>query len=350
MSWSRQRRGVIALVILGFAVLCAAGALSPAAGQGEPTIIPELQQIAEEAVSGHEAAAVVVVEVETGRILARVSHPTSSPLDRTLGVAYPPASTFKLVTAVAGLESGMARREERMTCTGERVVGTRVLKDMDVHGTLDFLGAIQHSCNIYFWAVGDRVGIDRLATVARDFGFGEPTGLGIHGDLPGTIPDGSRYGNSERDQVQRINAAIGSGDVKVTAVQLAMAYAALANGGRLYAPQLVRGPPVLRRRVRASAETLALIRKGMYRAVNARGGTATAAKRGAVKVVGKTGTSKSRDPGVDEPHAWFAGFAPADHPTIAVVVLVEHGGIGGQVAAPIARTIIDGYFTKVRRR
>ena len=381
MSWSRQRRGLIVLLFFGVAVLCAAAGLAPAGrvrildrngvvldpqGDVAPhlvhaiarknptrdvtlTIDAELQRFAQDAVAGHEAAAVAVVEVETGRILALVSSPGSSSVDRTLGQTYPPASTFKLVTAVAGLEAGMAHADERITCTGERVVGTRVLRDMEVHGTIDFLEALQHSCNVYFWTIGDRVGIDRLAAVARDFGFGEPTGLDIDGDAAGTIPDGSRYGSSQKDRVQRTNAAIGSGDVKVTVVQLAMAYAALANGGRLYAPQVVRGAPVLRRKLKASPATLSLVRKGMYRAVNSRGGTAIAAKRGAVKMLGKTGTSKSRDPGVVEPHAWFAGFAPADHPTIAIVVMVEHGGIGGAVAAPIARTIIDSYFTRVKR-
>jgi penicillin-binding protein 2 len=136
-----------------------------------------------------------------------------------------------------------------------------------------------------------------------------------------------------------------------------MAYAALANGGRLYVPQVVRRvqrpgaevvaerPPVLRRHIAASPTTLDILRRGMTRAVNARGGTAFTARRGAVKMVGKTGTFEPPDR--DEADALFAGWAPSEHPEIAVVVLIERGGVGGAVAAPVARDIIDGYFTRV---
>jgi penicillin-binding protein 2 len=368
----------------------------PAAGHDVVlTLDLELQRIAERAVRSYAAAAVVVAEVETGRILALVSTPSFDPnamtgdlaaaeherlksdrrlpyLDRTLEQDYPPASTFKLVTAVAGLESGMASPDEQLTCTGKRVVGDRVLRDMGVHGTIDFLEALQHSCNVYFWTIGERVGIDRLAEVARDFGFGAPTGLGINGDVSGQLPDRALRGPQTDDSnlVLTLNAAIGSGEVKVTVIQLAMAYAALANGGRLYAPQVVRRvqtaagqvveerEPILRRRVAASPTTLELIRKGMWRAVNARGGTAFAARKGAVELAGKTGTSESLSPpeaeGSGQPgwntsiaHGWFAGWAPSDRPQIVIVVLLEHGGVGGTVAGPVARAIVDGYFTRV---
>jgi penicillin-binding protein 2 len=365
-----------------------------AKSEGEPgsravvlTIDLDLQRRAERALGAHRAGAAVVVEVETGRILALVSAPAFDPdavtgrrarterarlegdprqplVDRALGVAYPPASTFKLVTAVAGLETGQASPDEEVTCTGRRVLGDTVLLDMGVHGTLDLRAALQHSCNIYFWQIGERVGIDGLARVARDFGFGVPTGLGIDGDLAGHVPDATEHrGDSVADQVQRLNAAIGAGDVKATALQVAMAYAALANGGRLYTPQLIRRietaggrvvaerEPILRRRVAASATTLAVIRDGLWRAVNTRGGTAFKAHRGAVKMVGKTGTAPLPDRvTADEAHAWFAGWAPAAHPRIAVVVLVEHGGVGGTVAAPVARDIIDAYFTHAADR
>lgn len=344
-----------------------------------------LQKAAEKAVKDHAAAAVAVAEVETGRILALVSTPSFDPsamtgdlagaeqerlkndplrplVDRTLQQPYPPASTFKLVTAVAGLESHMVSPHEELTCTGSRTVGNRVLYDMDVHGTIDFLEALQRSCNIYFWTIGERVGIDRLARVARDFGFGAPTGLGINGDVAGQVPDRAMFGGqADRDLVLTLNTAVGLEEVKATVVQLAMAYAALANGGRLYEPQVVRRvqttrgklvddrPPILRRKVNASPATLELIRQGMTRAVNKRGGTAFAAKKGAVKMVGKTGTELHRHP-ADEAgtagHAWFAGWAPSAHPKIVIVVLIENGGIGGTIAAPVAREIIDAYFTR----
>ncbi len=348
------------------------------------TIDLDLEKVAYGAVARHEAA-VAVVEVETGRILALVSTPSFDPavmtdparsperakleddphsplVDRTVGRDYPPASTFKLITAVAGLESGAARPEQEVTCSGHRTVGATDLLDMGVHGTIDFVGALQHSCNVYFWSVGERVGVERLAQAARDFGFGAPTGLGIGGDLGGHVPDRAQYsGSSENDRVMRLQTAIGLADVRATVLQVAMAYAALANGGELYQPQIVRRvrdaggrtieerAPVLRRHVAASPETLGVIRRGLWRAVNRRGGTAFAAKKGTVKMVGKTGTATLPGSETADSHAWFAGWAPADHPKMAIVVLVENGGIGGAVAAPIARDIIDAYYLHVAR-
>ena len=340
-----------------------------------------LQRLAAKAISRYPAAAAAVVEVETGRILALVSTPSFDPdvmsdplaggerealeedplrplLDRTLAQTYPPASTWKLVTAVAGLESGMASPGDELTCSGQRTVGARVLLDMGAHGTVDFIEALQVSCNVYFWQVAERAGIDAMAAVARDFGFGEPTGLGIEGELAGQVPDSGTYGGSN-SLLRTLNTAIGGGDVRVTVLQLAMAYAAVANGGRLYAPQIVRRvqtasgqllerEPILRRHLDLSTATLQIIREGMRRSVNAQGGTAYAARAGAVKMSGKTGTAPVSDPDPSISHALFAGWAPSDRPQIAVAVLIERGGVGGVVAAPVARVIVDGYFTRVR--
>ncbi len=359
---------------------------SPVAGHDvHLTIDLELQRIVERSVKRHVAAAAVVVEVETGRILAMVSTPSFDPnrmssnraaaererlaadpgrpdADRALQLHYPPASTFKLVTAVAGLENGLASPGEELTCTGQRTEGKRVMRDMGTHGTIDFIQALQRSCNVYFWTIGERVGIDRLARTARDFGLGARTGLGINDEVPGQIPD-STWHRSNAGLVPTLDAAIGGGDVRVTVLQLAMAYAAVANGGRLYAPQIVarmeamdgkveERQPVLRRRLTVWPATLDIVRQGMWRAVNTEGGTAVAGRRGAVQMAGKTGTAPA---GRDEAsagtphdrtatHAWFAGWAPWDRPEIVVVVLIEKGGVGGKVAAPVARAIVDGYF------
>jgi penicillin-binding protein 2 len=357
------------------------------------TLDLELQELAEKSVRRHPAAAVALAEVETGRILALVSTPSFDPaamsrdhagaererldsdprrphLDRTLGASFPPASTFKLITAIAGLEDGLASPDEKLTCTGQRTEGKRVLRDMHVHGTIDFIGALQVSCNIYFWKIAERVGIARMVEVARDLGLGEPTGMGVNGDVPGQLPDGPlAAAQAARDLVPTLNAAIGAGDVKATPVQLAMAYAAVANGGRLYAPQVVlrvqaasgevveAREPILRRAVNVEQSTLGIVRQGMWRAVNTGRGTAHAAQRGAIRMAGKTGTAQPSRPRPPAPatlpgwdpavaHAWFVGWAPWDRPQIVVVVLVEHGGGGGAVAAPIARKIVDGYFAR----
>lgn len=348
------------------------------------TIDLELQRLAANAVSGYQAAAVAVVDLNTGRILALVSTPSFDPdvmtdplstseregleadprhplLDRTLEQDYPPGSTWKLVTAVAGLQSGMASPSDELTCSGKRTVGKYVLLDMHAHGVVDFLEAMQVSCNVYFWQVGERAGIDSMAQVARDLGFGESTTLGINGDQSGRVPDSGTYGGTD-SLLPTLKTAIGGGDVRLTVIQLAMAYAAVANGGRLYAPQVVRRvqaasgqvlqerEPILRRNVDVPAATLEVIREGMRRAVNARDGTAFAARNGAVKMSGKTGTAPVIGGYSKIAHALFAGWAPSDRPQIAFAVLIEHGGVGGVVAAPVARTIVDGYFTRVLPR
>jgi len=330
------------------------------------TIDLALQRAAEQAIAGHPVAAAVVVEVDSGRILALASTPSFDPdaapmllpVDRTMAEGYPPASTFKLVTAVAGLESGAVELDDTVTCTGERVVGARVLRDMSAHGTVDFLSGLQKSCNIYFWSLAEKVGMDRLRAVARDFGYGAATGLGLRGEVGGQVVSSSRRGMD--DLVLTLLTAVGSADVRVTPVQVAMAYAALANGGRLYAPQLVdriqsslgqvleQRTPVLRRTLHVSPASLALVREGMRRAVNQAGGTAHGARKGLVVMAGKTGTSDVTRPAAF-PHAWFAGWAPADRPEIAVVALVDSGGVGGLVAAPIARAIVDAYFARGAR-
>ena len=361
------------------------------------TIDLTLQRLAEKAVQGQAAAGVAVVEVDTGRILALVSSPAFDPnvmtghltraeddrmkadprrpyVDKTLQQHYPPGSTYKVVVAGAALEDGLASQHERLGCQRSYKVGRRVFHCLGEHGVIDMLEAIQRSCNIYFWKLSERVGMDRMAEVARDLGFGAPSGLGINTDVPGRVPTRALYEKSGGLQIgHTLNAATGQGDDAVTVLQLAMAYAAIANGGRLYAPQLVQKvvaasgqvvaeyQPVQRRRIGLSAATLDVLRQGMWRVVNAPGGTAYQGGRSRlIEIAGKTGTAQVRSVRQSEQekasgdwhptraHAWFAGWAPAFEPEIAVVVLVEHGGHGGVVAAPIARTIIEGYYTELK--
>jgi penicillin-binding protein 2 len=364
------------------------------------TLDLELQRLAEQAASSHAAAAIAVVEVETGRLLALVSTPSFDPnvmtghltraeharlqadprrpyVDKTLQQHYPPGSTYKFVVGGAALAAQLVSPHEHLTCSGQHRAGGRVFSCMHTHGAIDFATAVQRSCNVYFWKLAERVGIERMADVARDFGFGEQTGLGLNHEVAGRVPTRKFYASRGAHTVgHTLNAATGQGDVELTVVQLVMAYAALANGGRLYAPSVVervetaRGqlvleqPPVLRRAVSLPPAALAEIRQGMWRAVNVAGGTAHELGRSPlVEIAGKTGTAQVRgkrkkdhaakapsewDPTRD--HAWFAGWAPASKPEIAVVVLIEHGGAGGRVAGPVAREIIEGYFGRVRRR
>lgn len=361
------------------------------------TLDAELQRIAEQAVRHHPAAAVAVVEVETGRILSLVSTPSFEPnvmtghltraeevllnqdprkpfIDKTLRQHYPPGSTYKFVTALAALEDGLIDPDEKLVCPGSHKVGRQVFHCTSSHEHTDMVSAIQHSCNVYFWKLAELVGIDRMAEVALDFGFGAPTGLGLNGDVPGRVPTRAWYEQRTTFKIgYTINAATGQGDVELTVLQLAMAYAALANGGRLYVPQVVERietaggetvvsfEPRLRRQVDVSPEGLATLQRGMWMAVNQLGGTAhDHARSDVVTIAGKTGTAevksrrKRRDDEIQlegwhpsRSHAWFAGYAPAEEPEIAIVVLIEHGGSGGRVAGPVARQVLEAYFQKV---
>jgi penicillin-binding protein 2 len=223
------------------------------------------------------------------------------------------------------------------------------------------------SCNVYFYQLGDRLGLDRIARVAEDFGFGVPTGLGLNGEVAGFIPNMAYYkqeGGFQKGFV--LNTAIGQGSVKVTVLQLAMAYAAVANGGKLFVPQIVERietssgqvveefQPRLRRILAAPAEALQRVRLALADAVNDPKGTSFAARVPGLDVAGKTGTAqvnnhrvREGDAGADASHAWFASFAPTHHPKIAVVVLVEHGGFGAKAATPVAMEIYQGYFNQV---
>ncbi len=354
------------------------------------TIDLELQKLVEQEVAHHAAAAVAVVEAKTGRVRALVSTPAFDPnvmtgkltkeeaarmnsdprkpfVDKTLRQHYPPGSTFKFVTAAIAIDDGVIDPQESLFCPGYHMQGKRTFRCMHTHERVNLLQAIQHSCNVYFWKVAERIGIDRIAEVALDFGLGAPTGIGLNGDVPGRVPTRTWY--EQRDAFKigyTLNTATGQGDVEVTVLQLAMAYAAIANGGYLYVPQVVERieaangqlvasyDPTLRRKVDVSAHALELLRRGMSMVVNEPGGTAYEARSEIVAFAGKTGTaqvrSRRRDPdgpqdwNEERDHAWFAGFAPAEDAEIAIVVLIEHGGSGGKVAGRVAGDIIDAYF------
>jgi penicillin-binding protein 2 len=360
------------------------------------TIDVELQRLAERAI-GSLAAAVVVVEPRTGKLRTVVSKPSFDPnimtghltrqeetmlksdprkpfVDKALRMTYPPGSVFKFVTGLAALEDGQAAEDESVRCHGAYELSGTVFKCNATHGKLDLLGAIQKSCNVYFWELAARVGIDRIADVARAYGFGTPTSLGLNGDAGGRIPTKAWYEQRGRYHIGfATNASTGQGDVEVSVLQMAMAYAALANGGTLYVPQVVERveghdgrlivayEPTVAREIKTSPASLDVWRRGMWRATNAPGGTAyDHGHVSVVPVMGKTGTAEiltrkrkkadERDIEGYQPtrsHAWFAGWAPAEDPELVIVVLVEHGGSGGRVAWPVAKQILEGYYTKL---
>lgn len=372
--------------------------IEPVAGYSlRLTLDVQLQKIAERAVAPFPASAVAVVEIRTGRVLALVSRPSFNPnvmtghltraeaellnkdprkpfIDKTLRAQYPPGSIYKFVATIAALEDGLAQEEEPITCNGHYERSGTTFDCTAAHGKLDLIGAIQHSCNIYFWTLAERIGMDRMAEVANEYGLGSRTGIGLNGDSPGRIPTHAYYDAFTRFKIgYTINSATGQGDVEVTVMQMAMAYAALANGGTLFVPQIVdrleradgtaviEYSPQVKQQVDTPPEIVDIWKRGMWKVVNELGGTGWEhATSDIVSITGKTGTAQVRakkakkdeiaikgwHPGTD--HAWFAGWAPAEDPEIAVVVLIEHGGGGGKVAGPVAKAIFEGWWTKVR--
>jgi penicillin-binding protein 2 len=363
------------------------------------TLDQDVQRIADRALRGKAAAAVVALEVETGRVLALVSKPgfnpnvmsghltpeeeariDSDPLrpfrDKTLSETYNPGSTFKVVSTIAALEEKVITPEDHTRCFGALEVGGRRFKCEKTHGSLSLNAAIVQSCNVFFYEIGARPGMmNRLAKYAVELGLGASTGLGLNGEVPGFVPteewhreqqvlnpksEGFVIGNA-------LNTAIGEGATRGTVMQMALLYTALANGGRLWLPQIVERvetptgqvieefPPRSRRDVSVSKETLAILRRALTGVVNDPKGTAFKARSKRIEIAGKTGTAqvqgggrrRNGDPPLPYerlPHAWFVGFAPANEPKIAIAVLVEHGGHGGDVAAPVAVEIIENYF------
>ncbi|HXX68367.1 MAG TPA: penicillin-binding protein 2 [Polyangiaceae bacterium] len=360
------------------------------------TIDADLEQAIEKAMRPHAAGAVVAVDVRTGRLLALYSKPDFDPndlsggagrnrvsetfsrlytdplrpiLDKTMSGAFQPGSTMKPFSALAALEDHLVDPEHVEKCEGYVTFGRRVFRCSHVHGRVSLHQAIARSCNVYFFHLAETVGMDRIARVAQAFGLGEKTGLGINPEAPGRIPTRSWYALRYRGQFRvgfTLNMAIGEGDVTVTPLQLALAYSALANGGTLYQPQVVRAvetsdgavvqefPPRIRRQIPIDGDILRRVTDALYDVVNDPNGTAYPARDPSLDVAGKTGTAqtgyvtkKEDDPKLSwflsQNHAWFTGFAPASSPEIAVTVLVEHGGSGPEVAVPVAMQIVHEY-------
>jgi penicillin-binding protein 2 len=357
----------------------------------------ELEQAIDRAMRGHAAGAVVAVDVRTGRLLALYSKPDFDPndlsggaghtrvreafnrlyadplrpmLDKTMSGSFQPGSTMKPFSALAALEDHLVDPEHTETCEGLVMFGHRAFRCSHVHGRrIDLRKAIARSCNVYFFHLAETVGMDRIARIAQSFGLGEKTGLGINPEAPGRIPTRSWVSLRYRGQFRvgfTLNMAIGEGDVIVTPLQLALAYAALANGGTLYQPQVVRAvetsdgavvqefPPRIRRQVQLQPDSLRRVTEALYDVVNDPNGTAYPARDPTLDVAGKTGTAqtghvaKKEDEAkltwfLSQNHAWFASFAPARSPEIAVAVLVEHAGSGPEVAVPVAMQIVHEY-------
>jgi penicillin-binding protein 2 len=356
----------------------------------------DLEEAIEKAMRPHASGAVVAVDVHTGRLLAVFSKPDFDPndlsggagharvretfarlyldplrpmVDKTMSGAFQPGSTMKPFSALAALEEQLIDPDRTERCEGYVTFGRRIFRCSHVHGPVRLREAISRSCNVYFFHLAETVGMDRIARIAQAFGLGQKTGLGVNPEAAGRIPTRSWYALRYRGQFRvgfTLNMAIGEGDVTVTPLQLATAYAALANGGTLYQPQVVRAvetsdgtvvqefPPRVRKQIPIAPENLRLVTEALFDVVNDPNGTAYPARDGSLDVAGKTGTAqtgfvakKEDDPKLaaflSQNHAWFSAIAPAHSPEIVVSVLVEHGGSGPEVAVPVAMQIVREY-------
>jgi penicillin-binding protein 2 len=349
------------------------------------TIDWKLQQLAESLFTEDMLGSAVALEPSTGRILALVSRPNFDPnlfatgisaaewnrlindptfplWDRAIRSAYPPGSTFKVFTAAAALDSGLIDPEGRLpkACHGSIRIGNRVFKCWKAggHGSLNLRDAIVHSCDVYFYQLGQMLGVKGMSDLCLEAGLGEKTGLDLPQEVGGLVPTigwyEKRLGRGSWGGGVPANMAIGQGELLVTPLQMAVMYGAIGNNGVLYRPHLVmkaetyRGEVLFtekleKKQLPISERSIALLKEALAGVVNQPGGTGGAARVLGVEVAGKTGTAQN--PHGDD-HSWFVAFAPKDDPQIAVAVIVENAGHGSAVAAPLAGRMIRQYLTE----
>lgn len=360
------------------------------------TIDSHLQGVAEKALEG-KAGAVVAIDPMDGEILAMASSPWFDPnvfvkgidretweamvggadhplQNRAVSGQYPPGSVFKIVAALGALQEGLLDPEEKLFCGGSYRLGKHVYRCWKKagHGWIKLHEGVAQSCDVYFYQVGKRLGIDNIGVYARRMGLGAGTGLDLPHEKPGLIP--TRQWKLKRwrvpwQQGETLSTAIGQSYVLVTPVQMACLLSSVFNGGKLFKPQLTKkihlpgGKDIQKFRAVERWDLgidnayLELVKKALVGAVNEPHGTGGKARLEQVVVAGKTGTAQvvslqkmdrnDAEENIPEPfrdHAWFVAIAPASQPKIAVAVVVEHGGHGGSAAAPIAKEVISTYL------
>ncbi len=357
------------------------------------TIDLDLQAVAELTLRDRRGA-VVALDPRTGEVLAMVSGPTYDPnrfagrirkkewdeirsnpddpmFNRAIQAALAPGSTFKPIMALAGLETGMATEDSKAYCRGGGSYYGSFRKCHSTHGEVDFTRAIQASCDVFFYELGDRLRVDRIAEYAHMAGLGRRTGIDLPSEAEGIVPSTRWKIRTSRKRWfagETISVAIGQGALTVTPLQLAHAIGGIALGGEWHEPHLFGGlageaRPARKdpRRAKLDPENVARVLRGMSAVVNLPGGTAPNARLANVEVCGKTGTAQlvsnklaqarreaiRRGADLEEyrDNAWFVGLAPREKPEIVVVALSE-GGLHGDRAAPMVRDVIKAYFDK----
>jgi len=357
----------------------------------------KLQKKAESLLNG-VAGAAVAVDPASGRILALASSPSfdqsyfvdgmsheqwdsliSNPFrpmeNKAIQGEYPPGSTYKIITAIAGLVEGVIDENTEVYCPGSYRFGNRVYRcwEKGGHGRVKVVKAIAESCDVFFYQVGDMLGVDRLAWYAKAAGLGSSTGIRLDKEAKGLIPTAAwkkKRTGIVWQKGETLSVAIGQGFNLATPLQMASMTAAIANGGTRYKPIILdsikmadgrlvyQNEPQVLGKIPLNEQALELVRKGLWEVVNGKRGTARGSRLVDIEISGKTGTSqvvsRKKDdyrfdverPAHLRPHAWFVAFAPSDTPQIAIAVIIEHGEHGSGAAAPIAREMIKTYLRK----
>lgn len=344
----------------------------------------DAQRAAERALAGAVGAA-VVLDPGNGDVLALASSPGIDPnwftpvlprtvwsrlladpdkplLNRALSGAYPPGSIFKPIVALAALEQGVIDRDYTVDCRGAFALGRQTFSCYHghVHGPVDLRRALEVSCNVYFYEVGLLCGIDAIQASAQMLGLGRRTGIAAEGETPGLVP-GREWKRRARGEGWRegdtCNVSIGQGALLVTPLQMAVAAAAIANGGFVYRPRLVLGrrrsgaggyreePPALLRKINWRPENLELVRAGMLDAIQGESGTGRQTQLPGIAVAGKTGTAEFGPKDEGRKHGWMIAFAPLERPRYAVaMVLDEIATAGGAEVGPRMRLLLGALF------
>ena len=356
-----------------------------------------VQSILLRALEGYESGSIVLMDPRSGELLGSVSKPSFDPniwsgrltsavkrsidenpykplIDKSVHSFFP-GSIYKVVTALAAMEEGILDPELPIDSPGAYEYGNRVFHcyKLSGHGRVDLNGAMAASADVYFYKLGERLGIDTLARYARHFGFGERL-TGMNGESRGIVPTREYHDQHTSGGFQHglsLSSAIGQGAVQTSPLQMAVGFSALANHGVVYQPQLLlqtqniqgetleRFRPKVLRRLDANPYHITMVRRSLERAVNdPRRATGYRAAVPMGRVAGKTGTAQvktivrghqkqTEQRWRDRDHAWFVGFAPFESPRLTVSVFLEHGGSGGKNAAPIARKVIEAYHQEI---
>jgi len=359
------------------------------------TIDLELQRMAEKLLENKDGA-VVAIDPANGDVLVMASNPSFNQNDfiggisskkwdllmndpgkpmnnKTIQAEYPPASTYKIITAIAALEENHIDKNTRIFCPGFFKYGNRVYRcwNKHGHGEMDMVDSLSQSCDVFYYQAGERTGVDKLAEYAIKCGLGKKTGISLENEKRGLIPTSDWKLKRFKEPWQggeTLSVAIGQGYNLVTPLQMAVFIAAVGNGGTLYKPRIVTDikdsqgniieniPPEINGHLPVKDETLKMVKKGLLDVVHDQRGTARRVKIKDIEMAGKTGTAqvfsmKANDDTKTEDlaynlrdHAWFVSYAPATQPSIAVCVIIEHGEHGSSTAAPIAAQLTEFYL------